>query len=163
MARLREIPGLEHAATDRSGTLLRIRVRDADAVASARAAVRTFGHETAELLPDDAHRLLSPATEWYDMSRLHELSREEAAVLAEDVASAFDGQAALTEAERERLRSDVADALLVSLTDEEGVPGTRAERAVPRILERAASYLGEERTAQLRVVIRVWSDALPRK
>ncbi|MGH2377755.1 MAG: hypothetical protein ACRDY6_08780 [Acidimicrobiia bacterium] len=163
MARLAEIPGLEHAATDHSGTYLRIRARDLDVVASARAAVRTLDHDTDELPADETRALLSSATGWYDRARLHELSREEAGVLAEDVTSAFERQSALTGAERERLRSDVADALMISLTDEDGVPGTRAERAVPLILERAASYLGEERTPRLRSVLRSWSDALPRR
>lgn len=159
MARLAEIPGLEQATTDRSGTFLRMRARDVDAVASARAAVLALGHETAELSQDEARRILSSAADWYDMARVRELSREEAGALAEEATSAFERDSRLTGAERERLRSDAADALFASMIAEDPLTGGRLERALPSIVECARPYLAEQRAARLAAVLRAWSES----
>lgn len=124
MARLAEVPGIEDAATDHSGTLLSLRARDTSAVAAARSALSALGYETAGLPAEEERALLSSAMEWYGGARVQELSREEAVTLAQAHA-----------------------------------PGRLAERAFPRIVERASTYLGEERAARLESALRAWSEA----
>lgn len=159
MARLAEIPGIEDAATDHSGTLLSLRARDTSAVAAVRSALSALGYETAVLPVEEERARLSSAMEWYDAARVQELSREEAVTLAEETTSAFARESTLTAAERERLRSDAEEELFKSFTVEAHAPVRLAERAFPGIVERASAYLGEERAARLESALRAWSEA----
>lgn len=79
LARLESIPGVGLADVDHRGELLRLRLDQADALASVRAALEELGYSADDVTGDPAS---AGEGRWYSAQTVRQLSREESEVIA---------------------------------------------------------------------------------
>lgn len=149
LAQLRETPGILAAETDRSGTLLKLRLESADAATVARERLRAAGYEATPL---DAE----PRVErWYDADGARELSHEEAARLAPRLAAGFAAERGLDAPAREALEASLRRRLEASFTHDAREPrlSERMARAIDGVVEDLRAHLDAEGAAALRAYL----------
>jgi hypothetical protein len=105
LARLQEENDIQSAKVDRRGELLRLRLTSSDVTGLVRR-LAELGFSGEEVPGTDV-----PAVRWYGLEDVGELSREEAAVIAERVVPSFATAHGITAAETSPLREIVASAL----------------------------------------------------
>ncbi|HEV2011849.1 MAG TPA: hypothetical protein VGS17_12570 [Candidatus Limnocylindria bacterium] len=106
LARLQESDGVDHAAVDRGGDLLRLTLRHSDP-ADAIALLRELGYD-AEIASDDE---ATTTALWYDAASVGELSRVEARVIAERIVPPLARERDLTAAEAAEVERVVVSVL----------------------------------------------------
>ena len=107
LARLESLSGVDRAAVDFHGDLLRLTVRDESAVGPATALLAELGYRAELATAADA-----PAEgAWYDTDSVGELSRVEAGVIADRIVPSFARARSLPAARAEVVRAAVVDAL----------------------------------------------------
>ncbi len=111
LARLETIDEVVAAAVDHRGELLRLGAKDEGALEQARQALTTLGYEASDADPEEQRN-----RRWYGSATVHELSREEARVIADRVVPPFTLDHGLGEAVAERLASAVTAALFECFT-----------------------------------------------
>lgn len=158
MARLMRIPGIGSIDVDHSGTLMRLRVAEADpdAVVDAVAAVlRLEGHRGEQLVGTEEERATARIEAWHGTAA--DLSREEASVLASEAATAFARERDLAPATLQRVRRTIGERLYASFTapDAASHAGELIGRAVPAIVSEARAYLAED-AAELEAFLGRW-------
>ena len=143
LALVREAPGVLSAAIDESGTYLRLRLDARErrmAVQTVQALVRERGYETVVAGDGERERVLGEPRRWFERDSVHELSREEAAMLARDIADAFAGTHALDLDVRERVRQDL----------ERGLKDALAARSMDASIEDSLQAMLSALRAQVR-------------
>jgi len=120
LARLNRIPGLEDAAVDHRGELLRLIVVEATVLESVRREISALGYQA-----EPVSGLTASHLRWYAFDDVRDLSREEAEIIARRVTSLFMRSHALSDAEAVRLEHAATDALYACLAANQlgsGVP-----------------------------------------
>ena len=135
LAQLQQRTDVEAAGVDHCGELLRIQLRPGGSVEAVRDALEMMGFaaETAIGIDPDAVR-------WFGPSKVSELSREEADVIASRVVPAFGATHAMSAEEIALATTRAADALYDCFEDRaHGAAAAPAVPAVPTVLGLASS------------------------
>lgn len=159
MARLMRIPGIGSIDVDHSGTLMRLRIAEADpepVVDAVAAVLRLEGHRGEQLVGTEEQRAAARIEAWHGTAA--DLSREEASVLASEAAAAFARERELGPAALERIRRTIGERLYASFTAPDAATETGAliERAIPLIVSEARAYLAGEDAAALEPLLHRW-------
>ena len=146
LARLNAVEGIQLAEVDHSGELLRVRARTPADLDRARAALLALGYEASAADPPS-----QPHTDWFDVTTVRQLSREEATIITDRVLSltAF----GLAAEDRERLQVAVAAALYgvfaTSELDSRSQPGLLRAECARAVETAAAAIVGGDRARQI--------------
>lgn len=164
LALIHDVPGVASAAVDETGHFLRLRLtstRNQRAVETVLALLRESGHEAVAANEADRAEIQRMPRRWFDRASVRELSRKEAAVLADEIAAAVASAHLLDSPTRERLRETLRRHLEPALVDQPSPPdATLADRLAPALQAAfgdAAAYLDEasaetlSRTARTRL------------
>lgn len=146
LARLNAVEGIQMAEVDHSGELLRVRARAPADLDRARAVLLELGYEASAADPPS-----QSLTDWYDVTTVRQLSREEATVITDRLLSvtAF----GLAAESRERLHDAVTAALYGVFATHE--LDSRSQRALLRVdcvravEDAAAAIVGGDRARQI--------------
>lgn len=141
LVHLAGVDGVRHAATDRSGTLLRVELRADASVDAIEVALAAYGYSNHRELRPTAGRML-----WYDADGARELSRIEAGTVAERLATALANAGRLADAERPAFLAAAAVGLFEAFVTTPILPGrpsTVATAAARNVRQRVAAVLGD--------------------
>lgn len=164
LALIHDVPGVASAAVDETGHFLRLRLtsaRNQRAVETVLALLREGGHAAVVASEADRAEIRRVSRRWFDRASVRELSRKEAAVLADEIAGAVAAAHLLDSPTRERLRETLRVHLEPALVDQPSrSDATLADRLAPALQAAfgdAAAYLDEasaetlSRTARTRL------------
>lgn len=151
LARLNELSCVHDPEVDHRGEVLRLGADEAclDVV---RGLLAELGYVAERLGEADGREIEAAVTRWYPAARASELSREEASVLAAEIAPAFIDESGVVVGVDE-LRRVIASVLAGVFTsrslDARGLPETPAVRYGPAVAAAASSLLGTEDAERL--------------
>ena len=148
LARLEQESGVELAEVDRRGEVLRVRVSEPDEMTRVIDLLQELGF-LGELVPASSINI----PRWYGATRVSELSREEADVIAERVVPAFARENGIDASEVDALRALAANAMhecfIQNALDASGSVGVLHGSCGRAVESASRPRLGPDRAASL--------------